>query len=338
MPLLYNFTLDTATDFLFGESVETQPSKLAARKGYVESDVEKIQHQKEAQEFSDSFSVMNTYIVNRIRFQTLYWLADGLPLRRAIKKVQRFTDRYVKIAVDAHSSGMEKSRNTSLLDNLATQTHDQIEMRNQVTALLVAGRDTTSAALAWGFVRLALHQEAFDKLRSIVLNDFPPGEELTFAKLKGCRYLQHFVQEVLRLHTTVPLNQRSAAKDTTLPTGGGPDSKSPIAVKKGSVIVYSVYIMHRRKDLWGEDALEFKPSRWEQRYPAWQWLPFNGGPRICLGQQFALTEASFVLVRMLQEFDAIEPVDRASMGKLKKNLGLTLWPVDSRLKFHKAKA
>ena len=49
------------------------------------------------------------------------------------------------------------------------------------------------------------------------------------------------------------------------------------------------------------------------------------GPRICLGQQFALTEASFLLVRLLQEFDALEPIDRIEMQKMKKGLGVTMW-------------
>lgn len=338
MPLLYNFTLDTASDFLFGESVDTQSYKLAVKRGYVEHDVEKLQRQKDAQGFSDCFAAINEYIIRRIRLQRFYFLGDGLSLRRAIKKVHAFTDRYVRLAVDAPKSGVSEDKKKSLLDNLATQTQDTVEMRNQVTALLVAGRDTTSAVLGWCFVRLALHPEICRKLRNIILSDFPPGEELTFAKLKGCRYLQHFLQEVLRLHPTVPLNQRSAAKDTTLPTGGGPDGKSPIAVFKGQGVLYSVYVMQRRKDLWGEDAEEFKPQRFEQRYPAWQWLPFNGGPRICLGQQFALTEASFVLVRMLQEFDALEALDLQSLARMKKGLGLTMWPEDSRIRFRKAKA
>jgi len=89
--------------------------------------------------------------------------------------------------------------------------------------------------------------------------------------------------------------------------------------------------------VWGEDANEFKPARFEQRIPAWQFLPFNGGPRICLGQQFALTEASFVLVRMLQQFDAIEPTDRAQMQKLKKELGITMWAADGvKVRLHRA--
>lgn len=89
--------------------------------------------------------------------------------------------------------------------------------------------------------------------------------------------------------------------------------------------------MHRRTDLWGPDALDFKPERWgdsTRKIPAWQFLPFSGGPRICLGQQFALTEASYVLVRMLQRFEAVEPLERVEMSKLKKGVGLTMWPAD----------
>jgi cytochrome P450 len=83
----------------------------------------------------------------------------------------------------------------------------------------------------------------------------------------------------------VPSNTRLANKDTTLPVGGGPDGKSKVFVKKNQIIVYSVWVMHRRKDLYGEDAEEFRPERWETLRPGWEYLPFNGGPRICLGRK-----------------------------------------------------
>ncbi len=64
--------------------------------------------------------------------------------------------------------------------------------------------------------------------------------------------------------------------------------------------------MHRRKDLWGDDADVFRPERWENRRPGWEYLPFNGGPRICIGQQFALTELAYVIIRLLQRIDDID--------------------------------
>lgn len=127
----------------------------------------------------------------------------------------------------------------------------------------------------------------------------------------------------------VPLNFRVATKDTSLPVGGGPDGRSPIFVPKGMTVTYSVYAMHRRKDFYGADSHEFRPERWEENgRRGWDYLPFNGGPRICLGrmylpshkflhenstnnglEQYALTEASYTLVKLLQHFDTLENAD-----------------------------
>lgn len=100
-----------------------------------------------------------------------------------------------------------------------------------------------------------------------------------------------------------------AHRDTVVPCGGGPDGKSPLFVKKGNVVTYSTFVMHRRKEFFGEDADEFRPERWESLRPGWEYLPFNGGPRICPGQKFALTEASYTVARLLHAFAAIESRD-----------------------------
>jgi cytochrome P450 len=178
--------------------------------------------------------------------------------------------------------------------------------------------------LGWCVTRFALHPDIFASLREAVLQDFPGDSQPGFAELKACKPLQHFMNEILRLHPIVPINNRLCVKDTTLPLGGGADQRSPIAIRAGQSVVFSVYAMHRRTDLWGEDALEFRPSRWDQKTLAWQYLPFMGGPRVCIGQQFALTEAGFLLVRLLKAFDAVEAVDINQMKKMDKGLGLTM--------------
>ncbi|CUM51862.1 unnamed protein product [Debaryomyces tyrocola] len=107
------------------------------------------------------------------------------------------------------------------------------------------------------------------------------------------------------MYPSVPQNFRFAIRNTTLPKGGGPDGKSPIFVSKGKNLFYSMYSAHRNPKYYGKDADEFRPSRWlesEIRKVGWAFLPFNGGPRICLGQQFALTEASYIVVRLIQMF------------------------------------
>ena len=114
-----------------------------------------------------------------------------------------------------------------------------------------------------------------------------------------------------------------AVRDTVLPVGGGEDGKSPVLVPEGCLVTWNLYAMHRRQDIFGPDAEEFRPERWDdpQLRPRWEYLPFNGGPRICVGQRYALTEVGYVLVRMVQEFQTVESRDP---GPWVENLTLTL--------------
>lgn len=114
-----------------------------------------------------------------------------------------------------------------------------------------------------------------------------------------------------------------AVRDTVLPFGGGKDGLSPVLVPKGTLVCYNIFAMHRRKDLYGQDSEEFRPERWEDGslQPRWGFLPFNGGPRICIGQRYALTEVGYVLVRMAQEFRTLES---RNPGPWKESLTLTL--------------
>ena len=97
----------------------------------------------------------------------------------------------------------------------------------------------------------------------------------------------------LRLYPSVPVNTRTAICTTVLPTGGGPDRTSPILIPKGSAVAFCVYAMHRRPDLYGMDAELFRPERWDEDMPLqkdavkakWGYLPFHGGPRMCLGSE-----------------------------------------------------
>lgn len=93
----------------------------------------------------------------------------------------------------------------------------------------------------------------------------------------------------MRLYPQLPVNIRVAVKTTILPSGGGPDGTSPVLIRKGTGVGYSVYHMHRRNDLYGPDANEFRPERWEggdlDRI-SWGFMPFHGGPRLCLGSKF----------------------------------------------------
>lgn len=107
----------------------------------------------------------------------------------------------------------------------------------------------------------------------------------------------------LRLYPQPPVNIRVTMKTTLVPDGGGPDRFSPVLIRRGTGIDYSVYHMHRRKDLYGNDAAEFRPERWEENDLAntigWGFSPFHGGPRICLGSEPCFLSFSLFLCWLL---------------------------------------
>lgn len=131
------------------------------------------------------------------------------------------------------------------------------------------------------------------------------------------------------MYPIIPFNGRVAERDTVLPTGGGTDGKSPIFLRKGTVVVYNSYAMHRSPKLWGPDASEFKPERWgkESKLPS-KFVSFGGGARVCPGreswplhvehknpadesntEQLALIESSYLIVRILQTYSVLENRD-----------------------------
>ena len=217
-------------------------------------------------------------------------------------------------------------------------------LRDQLVAVLLAGRDTTACTLSWLFYELSKHPQVVKKLRQEVQDvvGIEGSPVPTYESLKGMRYLQvrkkslslgsglekrkifqyylikpwflqHTLNETLRLYPIVPYNIRVALKDTTLPRGGGPDGLDPVGVLKNTRIGYSTLVMQRRPELYPSPSTgfppveEFVPERWENWTPrAWTYIPFNGGPRICVGQQFALTEMAYVVVRLLQRYKRVE--------------------------------
>lgn len=97
--------------------------------------------------------------------------------------------------------------------------------------------------------------------------------------------------------------------DTTLPVGGGPTGKQPIFIQKGDIVNSNRYLMHRDPEYWGEDAEEFRPERWETARPFWKFVPFGGGPRICPAHVLVDTECSYMIIKIMREFQSIEARD-----------------------------
>jgi cytochrome P450 len=328
-PIFFRYTMDSATEFLFGESLQSQRASFDNQ--IPES--ERPRWAGVAARFDRATRVLGM----RARLEGFFWLYFPSSFREDCREIHKFADFCIEKTLARKASGTKKADDRYIfLEQILDVTQDRIEVRSQLLNILLAGRDTTAGLLGWTFWCLARHPHVFAKLRAAILRDFGNGEEkaITFSGLKSCSYLQHVMSEVLRLYPPVPLNSRQATKETTLPRGGGVDGTAPVFVKKGQAVAYSTYVMHRRKDLWGEDADEFNPARWEGRKTGWEFLPFNGGPRVCLGQQFALTEAGYVITRLLQKFDRCEKMD--SSDEPWHQYSLTSAPRNTYVALHRA--
>ncbi|OJJ76856.1 hypothetical protein ASPBRDRAFT_114633 [Aspergillus brasiliensis CBS 101740] len=306
--LFFLLTIDSATHFLFGESVGSMRTST-------ESSLLEKSAVGNAQGFAEAFNRAQEYLAARSRAMAFYWLVNPKEFREANQLVHEVVDHYVCLALEAkrHPETKEPGRYI-FAEALAADTDDPRVIRDNMLNILLAGRDTTASLLSSSFFYLARHPNVWARLRQTIVDEFGdahhPKGKITHARLKDTPYLRYFLNEVLRLLPPVPLNFRVALKDTSLPSGGGPDRKAPIYVRKGEIVSYSVYAMHRRTDLYGPDAHAFRPERWEENSKrGWEYLPFNGGPRICLGQQYALTEASYTMVKLLQRFNRIENAD-----------------------------
>ncbi|SPJ86886.1 related to cytochrome P450 alkane hydroxylase [Fusarium torulosum] len=227
--------------------------------------------------------------------------------RNYVSKYVDQTLAYRKKLADQGELGGRERR--TFLMGLVMATDDREKMCDELISLLLAGRDTTASLI--GSVIFCLSQNAYQwkKVRNEVQKVF--GDRVpTYEELRSLQYVKHCINESLRLFPPVPNNAKMATEDTVLPHGGDNGGKAPVLVPKGCIIIYTVFALHRRKDLWGDDADDFRPERWEMgRKFAWDFLPFNAGPRICLGQQYALTEAMYILIRMAQGFQTIESRD-----------------------------
>ncbi|KAK6859542.1 Cytochrome P450 52A13 [Apiospora arundinis] len=305
--LFYRMTLDVTTDFLLGASVDCLSNPR--------------------DEFAEAFNE-----VQRLQmYLTMLGPFEGIVprgrYRAGIRAIDRFVMPYIEAALALPAAELEKRTSSSssdftFLHSVARHTRDPKVLRDQIVAVLLAGRDTTAATLSWAFYELSRYPAKVAKLRAEILDSVGPAPATpTYENLKNMPYLRHVLNETLRLYPAVPYNLRIALEDTTIrssSTTAQGATAPPIAVLKDDVIVYSTLSMQRRGNLYPQprdggghfaDPALFEPERWESWNPRpWTYVPFNGGPRICVGQNFALTEMAYVVVRLLQKYERIEYV------------------------------
>ncbi|KAG5727413.1 Cytochrome P450 52E1 [Termitomyces sp. T112] len=333
--LMSRFTLDSASEFLFGIGVHSLAAGIPYPHNATSVPSNSVTSQaKHANEFAAAFLQVQEVIARRFLHGSIWPLMEIFEdkTKKSMEIVRAYLDPIIKEAVVKNANNAKnvlKGEGTesyvdegeTLIDHLVRLSSDPVVLRDETLNIMIAGRDTTASTLTFIIYCLAMYPTVHARLREEVLDQVGPTKRPDFDDIKDMKYLRAVINETLRLFPTVPFNTRENIKATIWPSHD-PAQKS-IYIPAGTQLIYSVFIMHRRKDLWGPDADEFDPDRFLddrlKRYlkNSFIFLPFNAGPRICLGQQFAYNEISFMLIRFIQQFTSVSLDEAASPPQAK---------------------
>jgi len=182
-------------------------------------------------------------------------------------------------------------------DEETGETMSDGQLRDEVTTIFMAGHETTANALSWALYLLAQHPEIAQRIRQESQKVFATEGTSSFEKAKELRYTLQVVQEVLRLYPPAWIVGRRSLSE---------DSLGPYAFPADSYFLISTYSLHRHPDYWPEPEA-FNPDRFSDENskgrPTYAYLPFGGGPRLCIGNNFALLEMQLVLAILLRDFE-----------------------------------
>ncbi|KAG1875454.1 cytochrome P450 [Suillus subalutaceus] len=320
--MVSRFTLDSATDFLFGKNVCSLSTGLIYPPSSPRSkDVAFANHP--ADKFAHAFSDAQIATAYRGRFGSAWRLSEFWTdrVKKHMGTCYEFIDPILKEALEknkmlkenidekADAKDRDVKEGETLLDHLVNYTEDPVVIRDEILNIMIAGRDTTAATLTFVIYMLAQNPDVLRRLREEILSKVGSSRRPTYDDVRDMKYLRAVINETLRLYPPVPFNIKTSTEPTVWP---GINGGKPIYIPPNTMTIYSVFLMHRRTDLWGPDAQEFDPDRFlDDRLRKYFtsnpfiFMPFNAGPRICIGQQFAYNEVSFFLVRLLQQFSSV---------------------------------
>ena len=226
------------------------------------------------------------------------WLPTAMNRRRRAAKAV-LDDTIDRLITERRANTADRGDLLSMLLLSQDESGDRMsdaEVRDQLLTLFVAGHETTSNALAWTWFLLGQHPAEEARLHAeidAVLGHRPPA----LADLPRLPYTLQVIKEAMRLYPPAwVVNIRRAAADTTL---------GPYPIRRGERLWISPFVMHRRPAFF-PDPERFDPDRWtperERALPKYAYMPFGGGPRVCIGNGFALMEAHLIVTAVARRF------------------------------------
>ncbi len=233
-------------------------------------------------------------------------------IRRVIARLDEVVYRMIR---ERRAAGGDAGDLLSMLllaqdqDDGSVMTDKQV--RDEAMTILMAGHETSANALAWSLYLLAHHSDVRARLEDEVDRELG-GRSPDLASLARLPYTLQVFKEAMRLYPPAYMVVRRAARDVTI--GGHP-------VRAGQSVVVNIIGMHRRAAFFPE-PLRFRPERFapeeEKAMERHAYLPFGGGPRVCIGNHFALMEGHIALARLVQElrFDLLPGHEQVELEPL----------------------
>jgi cytochrome P450 len=233
------------------------------------------------------------------RFQPPAWVPTSS--NRRFRASARKVDRVILGIIEARRRRPSDAAGDDLLSLLIGARDEDgglmtdAQVRDEAVTLFLAGHETTALALTYSLYLLATHPECQARL-SDELGRVLGGRAPTIGDLESLEYTDAVLLESMRLYPPAWVMARQALTEVEI---GG------YRFRKGAEFVMSPWVLHRDPRSF-DDSEAFKPERWEsdlaQRLPRFAYFPFGGGPRVCIGNRFAMMEAKLVLATALQRF------------------------------------
>ncbi|MFZ4714634.1 MAG: cytochrome P450 [Bacteriovoracaceae bacterium] len=222
--------------------------------------------------------------------------------RNFMQAVQELNQVVESLIEERQKSETTDQSNDDLLGRLMAATDEEgkmnkTQLKDEVMTILLAGHETTALALAWTWSLLGTHPEAKNKIDAELASVISQGETLQFSQLDQLKYTKKVFEESMRLHPPFWRVSRRSLEEVKL---------GNYTLPKHTDIVISTYTLHRHEKYW-ENPDSFNPERMNEeekkKRHAFTYIPFGAGPRVCLGELFAYTEALTALAMISRDFD-----------------------------------
>ncbi|KAF5200918.1 Cytochrome p450 [Thalictrum thalictroides] len=229
-------------------------------------------------------------------------------VRQAVSQVREFAQNMVK----KKKHGLNAETDDLLSRLLNSCQLSETLVTDMVISFILAGRDTTSAALTWFFWLVSQNSHVEKEILSEIREK---SKSPNYEEVKDMVYIHASLCESMRLFPPVAADTKVAASDDILPDG--------TLVKKGMRVTYHIYAMGRMEKLWGLDWPEYRPERWLEKDNVtgkWNFIPkdayaypvFQAGPRVCLGKDMAFLQMKKIVAGVLRHFRVVPIIDKGS--------------------------